>query len=437
MAKLLLAALCLLGAGVLSAQDENYLEATTQPAAGNVQQGATQRHCLSFAIMRLSNFGDTFQTVTVRNNGTAQAADFSQLQIWFDANDSDTFEPAGPDQLVASAASSAFPVTFPTFNHGIAAWSVFNYFISVDVAATATVGATFLLEVTVADVSMQVYPVVLYATLPQGTTQTVTAGAPNQIVVTTQPAGAQPAAAFTTQPVVELRDGSGALLSGDNATQVTAAITTGTGASGAVLGPGGSLTAQASGGVVSFSGLTIDLQGSGYTLTFTATGFTSATSTAFDVGTPPTPTQLRITTPPGGAAPGVAFTSQPVVQIQDSTGALVTNASHFVAVSLNGGSGGTLAGTLIVQAVNGVATFTDLSVNQAGTGYSLTFSAVNLTSATSNSFDVAAPGGGSTSGGGGGGGGGGCSANTQGSALWLLALLAAAAATLRITSRRT
>ena len=29
------------------------------------------------------------------------------------------------------------------------------------------------------------------------------------------------------------------------------------------------------------------------------------------------------------------------------------------------------------------ATFTDLSINQAGTGYSLTFSAVNLTSATS------------------------------------------------------
>lgn len=125
------------------------------------------------------------------------------------------------------------------------------------------------------------------------------------------------------------------------------------------------------------------------------------------------------------------------MQIQDSTGALVTNASHFVAVSLNGGSGGTLAGTLIVQAVNGVATFTDLSVNQAGTGYSLTFSAVSLVSATSNSFDVAAPGGGSTSGGGGGGGGGGCSANTEASALWLLALLAAAAATLRTKYRKT
>ncbi|MCB9931951.1 MAG: hypothetical protein H6841_00855 [Planctomycetes bacterium] len=289
---------------------------------------------------------------------------------------------------------------------------------------------------TIADVSMQVYPVLLYATPPVGTTQTVTAGAPNQIVVTTQPAGAQPATAFTTQPVVELRDSSGALLSGNNTTQVTAAITTGTGASGAVLGPGGSLTAQASGGIVSFTGLTIDLQGSGYTLTFTATGFTSATSTAFDVGTPPTPTQLAITTQPAGAVPGVAFTTQPVVEICDGTGALVSTATHFVAVSLNGGSGGTLAGTLIVQAVNGVATFTDLSVNQAGTGYSLTFSAVNLTSATSNSFDVVAPGGGSTSGGGGGGGGGGCSADTIGSALWLLILLAAAAGTLRTARRR-
>lgn len=131
----------------------------------------------------------------------------------------------------------------------------------------------------------------------------------------------------------------------------------------------------------------------------------------------------------------MAFTSQPVVEIRDGTGALVSTATHFVAVSLNGGSGGTLAGTLIVQAVNGVATFTDLSINQTGTGYSLTFSAVNLTSATSNSFDVAAPGGGSTSGGG--GGGGGCSANNKGNALWLLAPLAAAASALRIAGRKT
>lgn len=442
MAKLLLVALCLIGAGALSAQfgDENYLEATTQPATGNVQQGATQRHCLSFALMRWTSNSDTFQGLTVRNTGTAQAADYAQIQLWWDANDNDVFEPSGPDTVVGSAPSGAFPRTLTSMTpQGHAGLSVYNYFVTVDVAAGASIGRTFILEVTVTDVVMLTYPVVLFATPPVGTTQTITAGAAggsNQIVVTQQPGGAQPATAFTTQPVVELRTSAGALLSGDSTTVVTAAITAGTGASGAVLGPAGSLTAQASGGVVTFSGLTIDLTGANYTLTFTATNFADGTSAQFDVGTPPTPTQLGITTQPGGAAPGVAFATQPVVQIQDSTGALVTTASHFVAVSLNGGSGGTLSGTLIVQAVNGVATFTDLSINQAGTGYSLTFSAVNLTSATSNSFDVAAPGGGSTGGGGGGGGGGGCSANTEGNALWLLGLLAAAAGTFRTTRRR-
>lgn len=420
MARLLIV-ICLLAGGALFAQDENYLEGTTQPTTGSVAQGATQRHCISFAILRLTSNGDTFAGLTVRNLGTATATDYTQMQLWWDANDSDTFEPTGPDTLIGTAPSGAFPRTFPSITaQSIPGVSVFNYFVSVDVSPTATVGATFLFEVTISDVQMLTYPVILFSTQPTGTTQTVTGSGANQLVVTQQPAGAQPNTAFTTQPVLELRNAGGSVLTGDNTTVVTAAITTGTGTSGAVLS--GTLTAQASAGVVSFGGLMIDLAGTGYSLTFTATGFTSANSTTFNVGTPQTATQLAIITQPGGAAPGVAFTSQPIVEIRDASGAIVTGATHFVAVSLNGGSGGTLSGTLIVQAVSGTATFTNLSINQAGTGYSLTFSAVNLTSATSTNFDVLSTPGSSSSGGGGGGGGGGCAAGS-GSTIWLLGLL--------------
>ena len=282
----------------------------------------------------------------------------------------------------------------------------------------ATGGNKFLLFVDTSDVYVG-YPV-SSATPAQGTQQTIASTGSNKIVVTQDPAGAQPATAFTTQPVVELQNSSGGLLTGDSTTMVTASIAGGTGTSGAVLGPSGSLTVQASGGVVNFSGLLIDLAGTGYVLTFTAGGFTSGNSGSFDVGSAASATQLAITTQPAGATAGAQFTTQPVVEIHDATNQLVTGATHFVAVSLNGGSGGTLSGTLIVQAVNGVATFTDLSINQAGSGYSLTFSAVNLTSATSTSFDVA--GGGSSSGGGGGGGGGGCAAGGGVSWLGLLAL---------------
>src|SRR5436190_1076632 len=61
-----------------------------------------------------------------------------------------------------------------------------------------------------------------------------------------------------------------------------------------------------------------------------------------------------------------------------------------VAIGSNPG-GGTLAGTTSVNAVSGVATFSTLSINNAGTGYTLTASASGLTGETSTSFNITAP----------------------------------------------
>src|SRR5437762_8679678 len=58
-----------------------------------------------------------------------------------------------------------------------------------------------------------------------------------------------------------------------------------------------------------------------------------------------------------------------------------------VALGANPG-GGTLAGTTSVNAVSGVATFSTLSINNAGNGYTLTASASGLTGATSASFNI-------------------------------------------------
>jgi hypothetical protein len=48
------------------------------------------------------------------------------------------------------------------------------------------------------------------------------------------------------------------------------------------------------------------------------------------------------------------------------------------------------SGTATATAVAGVATFSNLSINSAGTGYTLTASAATLTSATSSAFNVTA-----------------------------------------------
>jgi hypothetical protein len=88
------------------------------------------------------------------------------------------------------------------------------------------------------------------------------------------------------------------------------------------------------------------------------------------------------------------FTTQPAVVITDSQGNTATSSTDAVTLSITsdtGAAGASLLGTATVSAVNGVATFTDLSIKRASTGYTLTASSGSLTSATSSPFDVIVP----------------------------------------------
>lgn len=148
------------------------------------------------------------------------------------------------------------------------------------------------------------------------------AGPAAQLAVTQQPGGAVPATAFLTQPRVEIRDAAGLPVVTDNTTQVTAGITPGTGTVSAVLG--GTLTVTAVNGVALFTDLSINLAGTGYTLTFTALpALTPATSAAFD---------CNAAAAGGGQAPFVPA-------------APTGTADYYVSGSGNDGSNGLTAGT--------------------------------------------------------------------------------------------
>jgi hypothetical protein len=97
------------------------------------------------------------------------------------------------------------------------------------------------------------------------------------------------------------------------------------------------------------------------------------------------PAQLSITTQPVGGASGSALTTQPVVRIVDSAGNTLTSSTASVTATA---SGGTLGGTTTVSAVNGVATFTNLTHTTDGT-YTLTFTTTNVVSVTSSSVTTA------------------------------------------------
>ncbi|MBI3928978.1 MAG: YncE family protein [Armatimonadetes bacterium] len=101
------------------------------------------------------------------------------------------------------------------------------------------------------------------------------------------------------------------------------------------------------------------------------------------------PTQLAFGVQPSDVLAGSAIAPPVTVRLLDAEGALVTGATNPVTISLAVNPGGaTLGGTLTVNAVNGVATFPDLSLDQDGNGYRLAASSPPLASATSDPFDV-------------------------------------------------
>jgi hypothetical protein len=123
------------------------------------------------------------------------------------------------------------------------------------------------------------------------------------------------------------------------------------------------------------------------------------------------PMQLVVTTqPPDSVAVGGGFGL--MVKAEDASGNLATSFTGSVTLALADNPGGsTLGGMFRVSAVNGVATFSGLTLDQPGTGYTLTATGGGLAPATTSPFDVtgggSGAGGGGTTGGGGGGSGGG------------------------------
>ena len=108
----------------------------------------------------------------------------------------------------------------------------------------------------------------------------------------------------------------------------------------------------------------------------------------------PAATQLAFTVQPSTTLP--LMTIHPAVQVTalDAAGTPATsyNGAVTIAIGNNGGllMPGTLSGTKTVTAVNGVATFSDLSIDQLGNGYTLKVAASGFTGAESKPFNIGA-----------------------------------------------
>jgi alpha-tubulin suppressor-like RCC1 family protein len=101
-------------------------------------------------------------------------------------------------------------------------------------------------------------------------------------------------------------------------------------------------------------------------------------------------TRLVVSSQPANGISGTALTPI-VIAAEDDAGNIATNFSGPVTIAFGTNvAGATLTGATTVNAVAGVATFSGLVVDKAGTGYTLVASSTNLVNAITGTFGIAA-----------------------------------------------
>jgi sugar lactone lactonase YvrE len=213
---------------------------------------------------------------------------------------------------------------------------------------------------------------------------TLGAGAATHLAIATQPsATAGSGAVFVQQPVIQLRDASENVVP-TGGTMISVAIASG----GGTLG-GTTSVSTGTDGVANFLDLALSGTVGNRTLVFTASGLTAASSGTIALGAG-APHHLTITTQPStSAANGAAFLQQPVVEVRDAAGNLVTTSTAGVTAAISQG-GGTLSGAMQVNAAGGIASFTGLAITGTIGARTLSFTSGALGPATSNNITLTA-----------------------------------------------
>ena len=169
----------------------------------------------------------------------------------------------------------------------------------------------------------------------------------------------------------------------------------GVGVTFAIVGGGGTATGTSAvtdtAGRAAVGSWRLGAQAGANALTATVSSGVAFAATFAATATPPPPARVGFVVQPSAATAGAALTPAVQVAIQDALGNTVTSATNNVLLAITTGtdtSGAVLGGTLTQAAVNGVATFANLTANKVGAGYRLTATANGLTSATSDTFSV-------------------------------------------------
>jgi hypothetical protein len=190
-------------------------------------------------------------------------------------------------------------------------------------------------------------------------TDSGTSDAVPHLVISSHPASVIAGDDFQLSVVVE--DASG-----DTETSFSGKITLSLASNpgGAILG--GTLTMPVHNGRLTFYGLTLNAAGSGYTIQATSNSFSPAVSSPITVVNRPAMLVIATQLPP---SLGIHQTFGLTIAVEDASGIRVPSYNGSVTIALVGKHGGTsLHGPRTVNAIDGIATFSGLSLRGARRG---------------------------------------------------------------------
>ena len=200
---------------------------------------------------------------------------------------------------------------------------------------------------------------------------TVNPAAASKLVIQTQPSTTATAGQpFATQPVVLEEDQYDNMENGDNSTPITAVLTSGN-------GPIHGATATVKGGVATFTSLEDD-KAEPLSLKFTGAGLFSMPASSIAVNAAAATKLVVVTNQSGQVPAGTGF--EIIIEAQDPFGNVDSLFNGKMSLALGDNPNGeTLGGTLTATAIDGIATFSGVTLDKPNGTYSLTVSGASLT----------------------------------------------------------
>ncbi|MCC6574171.1 MAG: hypothetical protein IT462_10310, partial [Planctomycetes bacterium] len=367
--------------GPLASVGPNYSQlsvaAGEQVPAANCYPGSLSHPVLQFRIIEDDSAGPpTVTRVTLRRgSSTVAPADITAIRLYRE-NLVNGYADGGDAMLAVGTSVGYFDYQFDI---SVAVDGTANLLAVVDVAPGAVIGRKFQMYVASYDIVHNA-PYMNYGWITEEA-QTIITPTANNLAMIDQPLDAIAGGRLNTPSGIRVEARNGLAIDTTFNGNIVAEVASGP----ADFTSSSQVLVKASAGVAMFYTLAFAKPGA-YTIRFVSPPLTpSAVSNTFNITHGPA-YRLTITAQPSDGVVGAPLPPPPVVEARDFYDNLVVDFGGQITAGLVSSPSGATVQNNQVFAVNGVATFTNLLFNKAGSGYSLLFAASGVASTNASEF---------------------------------------------------